>query len=133
MTKTIYPYKKACLYCGEEYSGSLNSKFCNSAHKALYHSDVNRQKAVTEKERFAPYKSVVDVLIKNCEILDAVQKESDLEQISVSRPDLLNLGFNFAYHTSIDSVEGYNVFMCFDNGLKILGVDTYEVITKRQS
>ncbi len=128
--KGTYPYKKTCLYCDEEYEGRLNSKFCLPSHKALYHADIKRQNAEAEGEKFNRYKSVVDMLIKNCEILDDVIEKSAVPKISITRNELQQLGFSFEYHTSIDGQEGYNVFMSFDNGLKILGIDTYEVVSK---
>ena len=129
--KETYPYKKTCLYCNEQYKGRLNSKFCTPSHKALYHADINRQNEEVENKKYDRYRMVVDLLIKNCEILDSVLEKNTVPNVSVTRNELLQLGYSFQYHTSIDGQEGYNVFMSFDKGLKILGVDTYEIVTKQ--
>lgn len=129
--KETYPYRKTCLYCSKDYEGRLNSKFCTPSHKALFHADIKRQNDEVENEKYSRYKSVVDMLIKNCEILDSVMESNALTNVSITRNELLELGYSFQYHTSIDGEEGYNVFMSFDKGLKVLGVDTYEVIAKR--
>ena len=132
MTENTYPYKKTCLYCAKEYGGRLNSKFCHPTHKALYHASIKRQNEEAESEKYDRYKIIVDALINNCEILDRVAGEDESDQISITRNELQQLGYNFEYHTSIDSREGYNVFMSFDKGLKILGIDVYEVVAKQQ-
>jgi len=123
-------YTKPCPQCGENFDGRRNQKFCNANHKALYHAAKKKEKENAENEKYNRYKKIVDILIRNCEILDKVASEYESAKFVILKDELRRLGYNFEYHTALDIQDQYNVFMCFDNGLKIVGIDQYELITK---
>ena len=68
-----FPYLKTCLYCGAQFEGRRNAKFCLPTHKALYHAQAKRDNTELEQMKYQRYQGIVDILIRNCEIIDKLR------------------------------------------------------------
>jgi len=122
---STFPYVKTCLYCGVPFEGRRNAKFCLPTHKALYHAEISRGKKQHEKTKYQRYQGIVDTLVKNCEIIDKLKEEGF--QI-VDKDEFLIRGFKFNHYTHLSQRGEHNTIRWFDNGLKILGDNKYEII-----
>ena len=94
-----------CLECGDKISyGRTDKKFCSDECKNRHHNHRCRS------GRFVRRKTM-SVLEKNYEILDGLVKVG-VDTVLLS--DILILGFNPAYLTSISRGKHHDIYACFD-------------------
>ena len=94
-----------CLECGDKISyGRTDKKFCSDECKNRHHNHKCRT------ERFVKRKAI-SVLEKNYEILDGFVKSGTNTALM---SELLVLGFNPAYLTSLTRGKHHDIYACFD-------------------
>ena len=94
-----------CLECGDKISyGRTDKKFCSDECKNRHHYHKCRS------ERFVKRKTI-SMLEKNYEILEEYVK-AGVDSVLLS--EVLILGFNPAYLTSLIRSKHHDIYACFD-------------------
>lgn len=94
-----------CLECGDKISyGRTDKKFCSDECKNRHHNHKCRS------ERFVKRKTI-SILEKNYEILEEYVK-AGVDSVLLS--EVLILGFNPAYLTSLIRGKHHDIYSCFD-------------------
>ena len=109
-----------CLYCGDEFVGRSDKKFCSDQCRSNYNNKIKREHE----------KLIIDInkkLRKNRKILKAL---NPIGKTTVRREYLDKLGFDFQYHTHTFKTKNNNLYkFCYEYGyyeiddLKILIVN----------
>ena len=94
-----------CLECGDKISyGRTDKKFCCDECKNRHHYHKSRSGRHVKRK-------TMSVLENNYEILEEIVK-NDVDTVLLS--DVLVMGFNPAYLTSITRGKHHDVYACFD-------------------
>lgn len=100
---------KQCLYCNKPLKGRTDKKFCDDACRNAFHNNLNSPK----REVINP---IVNILKKNRAILLDFLSKGQTNQIS--REEMLKAGYDFQYYTEYMRAAEYDLFFCFDVGIK---------------
>lgn len=100
---------KNCLECQHKLVGRSDKKFC---------SDYCRNKHNNKRyaKSFSEINHINKILKKNFIILKDIYEQ---KKHSVSLKELIVLGFNCSYFTSIEKEKKYNYFFCYNYGFKL--------------
>jgi hypothetical protein len=99
--------KKACLECGEEFSGRSDKRFCSDACRNAYNNKLNSD--TTNYMR-----NVNNILRKNRRILES---KFTGDKNKVQRDLLIKEGFDFNYFTNTYTTQkGATYFYCYEMG-----------------
>jgi ribosomal protein S27AE len=109
-------YQRTCPHCQRTFTANhLSRRYCSKECK-IY---ANNQKAQTK--RFAT-NNVNSILSQNRQILRGY-KNTEI----VSRLELQQKGFNFAYSTHVALYEDMNYICCYDTAYKFIDSDKTKV------
>ena len=94
-----------CKECGEQLFGRIDKKFCNEGCRNAFHNRKSR-------ENYLSLRKVDAVLKKNYKLLKELH---DNKIVQLSKERLVQMGFNFSYHTSSRKVpELGKCYYCYD-------------------
>jgi len=102
---------KECVTCGEELKGRADKKFCDHYCRNNYNNKLSAQRNNTVR-------NINNALSKNRRILEQLFEKNELNNfpIKVTREKLLQMGFQFKYHTHYDMVDNLSCMYCYEYG-----------------
>lgn len=109
--------EKKCLYCGDQFTGRKDKKFCLDACRNAYHNDKNTDKDEVLKLYYSRLKA-------NYRTLQKCQTSSG----AVTVRDLSRLGFSFDLMTHVEESEQGKTVYCFDLGYRVRDGDRVEIV-----
>jgi hypothetical protein len=116
---------KVCQACGKNLVGRTDKKFCNDYCRNNYN---NIQRA--ETTNYA--RNIVNTLRRNKRIMEDLL--GDLETVKATKEKLLNLGFQFKYHTHQYATQKGSLYIfCFEFGYLALENDWYLIVKREES
>jgi predicted nucleic acid-binding Zn ribbon protein len=122
--KSIVVTHRTCRNCGNEVSGRSDKKFC-SDNCRTGHANRARFEA-----NYTPFvRRVNRTLVKNRKVLESVLASG---QPKVTKSRLLDLGFDFTYHThQFANGKGKTYYYCYEFGYLALENDLYLVVRSK--
>lgn len=117
----INSIERHCLLCQKPVAGRSDKKFCDDYCRNTYN---NQQKC-----RLTNYvRKVNNALLKNRKLLESLLPERT-DKAKVHRDQLLDLGFQFRYHThSIAHPKGRLYFYCYEYGYAAVEPQWYLIV-----
>ncbi len=113
------------MSCGKPLKGRLDKKFCDDYCRNAFNNQSN-----SDQNNFM--RNVNNILRKNRRVLEELLP-AELETRRISKTKLLELGFNFTYHTQqYTNVKGQVYYYSYEYGYLSLGEDLY-LICKMKS
>ncbi|MEQ8359844.1 MAG: hypothetical protein RH860_10180 [Cytophagales bacterium] len=110
---------RKCRECGEQLRGRSDQKFCSDQCRTTYNNQLNRD--VSNQVR-----NVNNILRRNRRILENLSKN---EKKRIQRELLIQLGFNFSFHTStFTNKNGQTYYFCYERGYVQLNEDFYFIV-----
>ncbi len=101
---------KNCLFCGQNFMGRADKKFCNDYCRSALHNQI-------KSENHHHFKEVDHVLKRNRKILAALFEQTQKQKKGILTRKIQELGFIFSYHTHILPLEnGEEGVFCYDYG-----------------
>lgn len=114
--------KRKCQECGEELKGRSDQKFCSDQCRTTFNNHLNRD--VSNQVR-----NVNNILRRNRRILDDLSKR---EKKRIQRELLIQLGFNFSFHTSsFTNKKGQTYYYCYERGYVQLNEDLFFIVKNK--
>ncbi len=111
-------FKRLCKECGRSFHGRSDKLFCDDGCRNQFH---NRQNCDANNY----VRNVNNILRRNRRILDRLYREG---QTSIERGELQANGFDFAYHTRIESiVADKQVYYCYEYRYTISNADVVAI------
>lgn len=102
---------KTCLSCGKKLKGRIDKKFCDDYCRNAYNNQLKSKHLLSPAVR-----NVQNALLKNRRLLEQIVKPGE-EMGRISRAKLLDMGFQFKYHTHIyTNKKQQDYFFVFDYG-----------------
>ena len=112
-----------CLACQEPIKGRSDKKFCSDACRNTFNNNFNRDSTNLMRR-------VNRVLRKNRDILTKLNPNG---KSKASRKQLVQLGFNFDYHTNLYITKnGKTYFFCYEQGYLPLEGDIFALVIKQE-
>lgn len=113
-----------CLYCGFQTKGRTDKRFCDVICRSAYHNEAKRESAKQLRD-------INNALRKNRRILAAFLSDGD-SSVKVKKGRLLELGFDFQYHTHIRQAGVGKVYhYCYEYGYKELDNDWFLIVHQK--
>ena len=113
---------KKCQECGIKITGRADKIFCSDQCRTAHH---NRQNS--DSNNFM--RNINNILRKNRRILIKLNPNG---KAKVSKTDLLDLGFKFAYFTNVYKTKSGNIYhFCYEQGYLALDNDLYALVEKK--
>ncbi|MEO0310750.1 MAG: hypothetical protein RIQ89_407 [Bacteroidota bacterium] len=113
--------EKKCLECNEVILGRSDKKFCSDMCRNAFNNKLNSDSTAT-------IRNINNILRKNRRILAELVPD---ETAKVSKNKLLDMGFNFNYHThSYITKKGTQYIYCYEYGYLSIEHDYYFLINK---
>lgn len=110
---------RKCLECGEILRGRSDQKYCSDHCRTANHNYRNR---IDSKE----VRLINNILKRNRKIL---LRLCDDGSTKIEREVLLNLGFNFSFHTSsFTNSNGDTYYYCYDGGYLELSKNSFVIV-----
>jgi hypothetical protein len=114
---------KNCLECGEEIIGRIDKKFCSDQCRNTYNNRLNRDDINLARR-------INRILRKNRKVLAEVNVNG---KTRVSKRKLLDMGYNFDYHTNIyETQNGKRYYFCYDQGIVETDEGYYTVVERQE-
>jgi hypothetical protein len=114
---------KVCETCGDKIKGRADKKFCSDDCRTSYHNTMNR-----DSSKFM--KNINNILRKNRRIMATLNPDG---KSKVSKTQLLDEGFNFAYHTNeFKTKAGKTYYFCYDQGYIQLDDGLFGLVIKHE-
>ncbi len=114
---------KECLFCGTPIKGRVDKKYCHDECRTNHHNVLNR-----DVSKFMT--NINNILRKNRRILAKMNPDG---KAKVTRAQLLDEGFRFAYHTNqFKTKSGKNYYFCYDQGYIELEDNLYGLVIKHE-
>jgi len=115
--------KKLCLNCSLPVSGRTDKKFCDDACRSTYHARYSNVDA--------DYVRQINLRLKrNRRILLSLNPTG---KVKVRQKEMLALGFDFQYFTSIYKTEKNACYhFCYEMGYLLLERDEVLLVRKKQ-
>lgn len=114
---------RTCKECGIEITGRSDKKFCSNQCRCAYNNRVNKEKKKNVYQ-------VNKILANNLAILQEVYN-LNLEH-SINLLDLIKLGFNLNYFTSIEFSNRKNNIKIFHCYIYNYTIDKHQIVTISQ-
>jgi hypothetical protein len=115
--------QKSCLSCGSFLKGRIDKKYCNDECRTNHHNVLNR-----DVSKFMT--NINNILRKNRRILAKLNPEG---KSKITRSQLLDEGFKFAYHTNeFKTKSGKNYYFCYEQGYVELEPNLYGLVIKQE-
>lgn len=115
------PKVTLCENCGKELKGRSDKRFCDDSCRNTY----NHRQRMPDNEVMSP---VINILKKNRNIL---MTEFDKDHRTMTKSELMSLGFNFDYCTQRKTLSLSQYYFCFDYGYELLPNDQIEIISEQ--
>ncbi len=113
--------KRYCKRCGSPIFGRSDKMFCDDGCRNAYNN-------IHRKETNDTVRKVYKQLRINRKILERINSEG-VEKVRVPRNKLLQMGFNFLYHThAMKNYKGEYFEYCFDFGYLVIDKDWVLVV-----
>ncbi|MGK7393989.1 MAG: hypothetical protein ACNS62_05435 [Candidatus Cyclobacteriaceae bacterium M3_2C_046] len=114
--------EKICLECGCQIWGRSDKKFCGDQCRTTYN---NRQ----NNESNQLVRKINYTLKKNRKILATLKPYG---KSKIPRRRLIDLGFDFNYHTNIFTTKGGNTYyFCYDHGYLEVNQELVAVVIRK--
>lgn len=114
--------KQACHYCRREIKGRTDKKFCNDSCRNAFHNETHRQQNNIMR-------TITNSLRRNRKIIRELL--GDNNTTSVHKEQLLNNGFQKAYHTEVlVNRKGSRIYFCFEYGYQAMPDNTIRLFHK---
>lgn len=97
---------KSCLECGDSFQGRIDKKFCSDLCRNAYNNKINSSSTIYVR-------SVNSILRKNRKILEELIPSQNSR---ASRNKLQQRGFNFSFHTHVQTTQTGSSFFCYEYG-----------------
>ncbi|MEZ4912263.1 MAG: hypothetical protein R2774_15550 [Saprospiraceae bacterium] len=111
-----------CLECGDKIHGRKDKKFCSDQCRTTYNNKLN-----TDQNKFM--RNINNILRKNRRILESLNPTG---KTTVSRTDLLDEGFKFAYFTNEYVTKSGKVYrFCYEHGYLELENNLYALVFRK--
>lgn len=110
---------RTCIECSIRIYGRSDKKYCSDSCRSAFnnrfnHSDVRLIRQINKR------------LLRNRRILRHLMH---LDALQISRTELIDIGFNFRYHTHIrKNTEGRLLKFCYDYGYTDIDKDMISLI-----
>ncbi|MBK9256318.1 MAG: hypothetical protein IPM42_12595 [Saprospiraceae bacterium] len=115
--------KPKCPECGDEYTGRRDKKFCSDQCRTAFY---NRQNS--DQSKFM--KNINNILRKNRRILMELNPDG---KTKVTKTDLLDEGFKFAYFTNEYVTKNGNTYrFCYEQGYLRLEDNLYALVIRKE-
>ncbi|HBS85709.1 MAG: hypothetical protein A2W91_13605 [Bacteroidetes bacterium GWF2_38_335] len=105
---------RLCLNCNEPVLGRTDKKFCTDFCRNIFNNRKNQCENLCIKE-------TNKILKKNHSILTGIAAG---KRKKIKKTELERMGFNFCFHTGIQTKKGKTQFVCYDKGFMFSGEDT---------
>ncbi len=113
--------ERACLNCGETFSGRRDKKFCSDYCRSAYNY-------TSKSENYKYVKRVNRILRKNLQILYELNPKG---KSKAKRSKMIEMGFNFSFHTNIYTTKnGVTYYYVYDKGYIPIENDYVALIDK---
>ncbi len=114
---------RTCLECGDKITGRSDKKFCSDYCRNAYNNRLHRDDRNLMR-------NVHNRLRKNYRILEELNPEG---KTTVDKRDLVKLGYDFTYHTSLYTTKkGTVYYFVYDRGFLPLEGGKKFVLVKRE-
>jgi predicted nucleic acid-binding Zn ribbon protein len=114
--------EKNCPECGDKIIGRTDKKFCGDACRNAYNNRKNQ-------DQNNLIRTINNRLRKNYRILSSLNPN---DKTKTHKQKLLDLGFQFEYHTSIYTTQAGNVYyFIYDQGYLTLDNDWYALVKRK--
>lgn len=114
---------KKCIECGESVKGRRDKKFCSDQCRTAYY---NRQNS--DQSKFMT--NINNILRKNRRILASFNPEGTTK---ISKTDLLDEGFKFAYFTNEYVTKTGKVYrFCYEQGYLQLEDNLFALVIRKE-
>ena len=115
--------KRQCLECGDNYDGRSDKKFCTDQCRTSYYNKQN-----TDQNKFM--RNINNILRKNRRILEQLNPKG---KTTISKTDLLDEGFKFAYFTNEYKTKTGKVYrFCYEHGYLELDNNMYALVFRKE-
>lgn len=112
---------RECLECGEKVVGRADKKFCDDACRNSYNNKIN-------KDSTNEMRNINNALRKNWRILKGLNPQ---QKSKTTKAKLLELGFNFTYHTHTYTTKaGAVYYFVYDQGYLPLENDYFALVKR---
>lgn len=114
---------RKCMECKAPINGRVDKKFCSDMCRNSFHNKANSISSNV-------IRNVNSMLVRNRKILEELVPGGSAK---VTRSKLLQRGFNFHYHTSIQrSTEGSDFYFCYDYGYLPLDNENFLLVKQEE-
>ncbi len=114
--------EKNCPECGDKIIGRTDKKFCGDACRNAYNNRKNQ-------DQNNLIRTINNRLRKNYRILSSLNPN---DKTKTHKQKLLDLGFQFEYHTSIYTTQAGNVYyFIYYQGYLTLDNDWYALVKRK--
>lgn len=114
---------KKCHFCDKPVKGRADKKFCDDYCRNSYN---NQSKATSNNY----IRNISNALKKNRTVLENLLQEQ--ETLKVPKEKLINLGFQFRYHTHIyHNKKGNQYHFCYEYGYLELENSMYLIVKNK--
>lgn len=115
--------KKLCLECGDPVIGRMDKKFCSDQCRTTYYNKQN-----TDQNKFM--RNINNILRKNRRILERLNPTG---KTTVSKTELLDEGFKFAYFTNEYKTKSGKVYrFCYEHGYLQLENNLFALVFRKE-
>jgi endogenous inhibitor of DNA gyrase (YacG/DUF329 family) len=115
--------KKVCLECGDTMTGRADKKFCSDQCRSINFNKLN-----SDQNKFM--RNINNMLRKNRRILEMLNPTG---KTTVSKTDLLDEGFKFAYFTNEYKTKSGKVYrFCYEHGYLQLDGNMYALVFRKE-
>jgi hypothetical protein len=114
---------KECIECGDSINGRVDKKYCSDLCRNSYNNKANSCTSVHVK-------NINTILKKNRKILEELVPD---QTSKASKSKLLQIGFNFSYHTNIYTTKkGQIYYFCYEYGYLALENEYYFLVKQKE-
>jgi hypothetical protein len=111
-----------CQECGIKITGRADKRFCSDQCRTSFHNKQN-----SDANNFM--RNINNILRKNRRILIKLNPNG---KAKVSKTELLDLGFKFAYFTNVYKTKSGNIYhFCYEQGYLGLDNDMYALVERK--
>lgn len=116
--------RRVCAACSRLIKGRPDKKFCDQECRNSYNNNLRKKDPLV--------RSINNILGKNRRILQSVLPKNQ-SPVKVSKQKLIELGFNFTYHTHTYITQNSNTYLfCYEFGYLPIEVDLCLVVREQK-
>lgn len=115
--------KRKCPECGDSFTGRRDKKFCSDQCRTSHYNKLN-----SDESKFM--RNINNILRKNRRILMMLNPDG---KSKVTKTDLLDEGFKFAYFTNEYKTQAGKVYrFCYEQGYLELENNTFALVVRKE-